>query len=556
MFNPFSRALARRQLHAMGALRAPVMIADQTLKVLYINESLAALLRPVEGELPAFSVATLIGRPLTLFFQDPAQQPNLVSLREEQRLTIRLGARMFDLILQPLPPRGQRNGLVIEWSDAETRMRGNDFEAQNKAFNKLQSIISFLPDGTIITANDNFLTLMGYTLDEIKGRHHRIFVDPVEASRPDYAQFWRTLGEGQYASGDFRRYSKSGRELWVQGSYNPIKDADGKVVKIEKFVVDVTRRVGAVNEIGKGLAALAAGDLERRITTTLPPELDQIRIDFNKALERLQESLSTVNQSAMAISSGAGEIRAAADDLSARSARQAASLEETAAALDEITVAVRATADNATRARAFVEAAKGDAENSAAVVRQAVVAMQAIEQSSQKIGQIIGVIDEIAFQTNLLALNAGVEAARAGDAGRGFAVVASEVRALAQRSAEAAKEIKALISTSADQVKQGVGLVSRTGEVLETIIKRVAEINESASAIAASAKEQASGLQGVNGAVNEMDKTTQQNAAMVEQSLAAARTLADEAAALTRQVEQFQLARRPGRFVPVRAFVA
>jgi methyl-accepting chemotaxis protein len=565
MFNPFSRAVPRKKLQAMDVLRARVMIADSRLNIVYMNASLTALMKQAEPELKAeltrFSMATLIGSNIDIFHKNPAHQRDMLArLQAEHRATIKVGTRMFDLIVNPLMNGAKRIGFVVEWSDAEVRLRNNDYEAQNKAFNKLQSIISFTPDGTIITANPNFLNLMGYTLEEVQGKHHRIFVDPAESSRPDYAQFWRTLAGGEYASGDFRRFSKSGKEIWVQGSYNPILDSQGKVVKVEKFVVDVSKRVNAVNEIGACLSALADGDLERRITMTLTPELDQIRIDFNKALERLQASLRTVSASALAISGGAGEIRAAADDLSGRSERQAASLEETAAALDEITVAVKATAENATRAREFVEAAKGDAETSAEVVRQAVVAMKAIEGSSHKIGQIIGVIDEIAFQTNLLALNAGVEAARAGDAGRGFAVVASEVRALAQRSAEAAKEIKGLISTSAGQVKEGVGLVSQTGEVLETIIKRVAEINESANLIAASAKEQASGLQDVNSAVNEMDKATQQNAAMVEESTAASRALAEEAAALTRQVEQFKLGGRPAaarpaaRRVPVREF--
>jgi methyl-accepting chemotaxis protein len=569
MLNPLSRAITRKKQNAMDVLRAPVMISDPKLNIVYMNASLTALMRDAEAELktelPRFSMATLIGSNIDIFHKNPAHQRDMLArLQNEHRATIKVGRRMFDLIVNPLMQGGRRIGFVVEWSDAEIRLRNDDYEAQNKAFNKLQSIISFKPDGTIISANANFLGLMGYALEEIQGKHHRIFVDAAEAGRPEYTQFWRTLGEGHYASGDFRRYTKSGREVWVQGSYNPIMDTAGKVVKVEKFVVDVTKRVSSVNEIGGALSALAEGNLERRITVALSPELDQIRTDFNKALERLHASLKSVTQSALAISGGAGEIRAAADDLSGRSERQAASLEETAAALDEITVAVKATAENATRAREFVEAAKGDAATSAEVVRKAVVAMKAIEGSSQKIGQIIGVIDEIAFQTNLLALNAGVEAARAGDAGRGFAVVASEVRALAQRSAEAAKEIKALISTSADQVKHGVGLVSQTGEVLQTIITRVAEINESASLIAASAKEQASGLQDVNSAVNDMDKATQQNAAMVEQSTAAARALADEAAALTRQVEQFKLgreapaarpaARRAGTFVPVREF--
>ncbi|WP_309643171.1 methyl-accepting chemotaxis protein, partial [Phenylobacterium sp.] len=223
-----------------------------------------------------------------------------------------------------------------------------------------------------------------------------------------------------------------------------------------------------------------------------------------------------------------------------RTEQQAASLEETAAALDEITATVRRTAEGATHARKVVETARSDAAEGADVVRRATSAMDEIEGSSKQIGQIIGVIDEIAFQTNLLALNAGVEAARAGEAGKGFAVVASEVRALAQRSAEAAKEIKALITASSDQVGVGVDLVAATGKALESIVTQVAEINGIVAEIAASAQEQATGLQQVNTAVNHMDQVTQQNAAMVEESTAASHALAHEAKELAVLVAQFR----------------
>jgi methyl-accepting chemotaxis protein len=297
----------------------------------------------------------------------------------------------------------------------------------------------------------------------------------------------------------------------------------------------------ALDALADGLSAMANGDLTHRFTVEVAPRSESLKSDFNAAIAQLQQAVSVVVANISGIRSGAGEISQAADDLSRRTEQQAASLEETAAALDEITATVNKTASGARQASDVVQAARGDAEKSGMVVRDAVSAMQAIEGSSNQINQIIGVIDEIAFQTNLLALNAGVEAARAGDAGRGFAVVASEVRALAQRSAEAAKEIKTLISASTGQVGAGVKLVGETGEALQRIVDRVAEIDSLVTEIAASAQEQAVGLAQVNTAVNQMDQVTQQNAAMVEQSTAASHSLAQEAESLQASVAQFRV---------------
>jgi methyl-accepting chemotaxis protein len=296
-----------------------------------------------------------------------------------------------------------------------------------------------------------------------------------------------------------------------------------------------------VTSIGSGLERLSAGDLTFQLKEAFAPEYEKLRTDFNGAMGQLQETMKTVVGRTQGLRSGGQEITQASDDLSKRTEQQAASLEETAAALDQITATVRKTADGAIEARKVVAVAKEDAEKSGIVVREAIGAMTRIEDSSRQIGQIIGVIDEIAFQTNLLALNAGVEAARAGDAGRGFAVVASEVRALAQRSAEAAKEIKALISSSSDQVSQGVDLVGETGKALSRIVEQVAQINGVVTEIAASAQEQAASLHQVNTAVNQMDQVTQQNAAMVEEATAAAHSLREETDALSELIAQFRV---------------
>jgi methyl-accepting chemotaxis protein len=250
--------------------------------------------------------------------------------------------------------------------------------------------------------------------------------------------------------------------------------------------------------------------------------------------------VKSVSDGARSMATGSSEITSAADDLARHTEQQASSIEETATALDEIVAIVRKTAEGARHASDIVVAAKTHAEKVEGVVRQTVSAMGQIENSSHQITQIIGVIDEIAFQTNLLALNAGVEAARAGDAGRGFAVVASEVRALAQRSAQAAKEIKTIIGSSSQQVGYGVTLVAQTGEALGIILSQVVEINGVVAEIATAAGDQAHSLSQVNQAVNQMDKATQENAAMVEQSTAASHKLSSEANALLDMVGVFQ----------------
>ncbi|MFN3512923.1 MAG: methyl-accepting chemotaxis protein [Phenylobacterium sp.] len=300
-------------------------------------------------------------------------------------------------------------------------------------------------------------------------------------------------------------------------------------------------QAAVVSALAEGLSRLSSGDLTYRLAQPFPADYRQLQDDFNAAMGHLQDAMVVVAGNVSAIRSGSSEISTAADHLSRRTEQQAASLEETAAALDEIVATVRKSASGAKTAAEMVVAARGDAHTSGEVVQQAVSAMSAIEASAQEISQIIGVIDEIAFQTNLLALNAGVEAARAGDAGKGFAVVASEVRALAQRSAEAAKEIKTLISASTAQVGSGVRLVGETGQALQRIVGRVAEIDGLVTEIAASAQEQSTALAQVNIAVNQMDQMTQQNAAMVEESTAASRALANEAETLASSVSRFQV---------------
>jgi len=314
-----------------------------------------------------------------------------------------------------------------------------------------------------------------------------------------------------------------------------------RAAQAERDAEMARQQAQVVDGIAAGLDRLSNGQLAFRLNATFAPEYEKLRADFNAAMARLQSTMSVIVDRSSAIGASAHEISEASNDLSRRTEQQAAALEETAAALEQITATVVRSAENAFEAGDVVKAARTEAVEGQAVVGRAVTAMGEIERSSNEIGNIIGVIDEIAFQTNLLALNAGVEAARAGDAGRGFAVVASEVRALAQRSAEAAKEIKTLISASSRQVGEGVQLVGDTGEALKRIGGQIERVTSITGEIVASSQEQSSGLKQVNVAVAQMDQVTQQNAAMVEEATAASHSLAQDARELDRMMGQFSL---------------
>ncbi|OAP39907.1 chemotaxis protein [Sinorhizobium glycinis] len=377
------------------------------------------------------------------------------------------------------------------------------------------------------------------------------------------------IGEMARAVGVFKENGIKVRELNAQEAALQAKSADlqssiGEVVSaavagdftqriskrydnadLDRFAASVNELVASVDrgvaETRRVISALAEGDLTETMRGEFQGAFGELKDNVNQTMTNLRSVLGEVRGAIDTINGGAGEMRIASGDLSKRTEQQAASLEETSSALEEITAAVKSSTERALEASHMVDEARKSTEQSSAVVKDAVSAMGRIEEASGEIGQIINVIDEIAFQTNLLALNAGVEAARAGEAGKGFAVVAQEVRELAQRSANAAKDIKALISRSGEEVGAGVKLVTATGEALSLIQGHVVKINEHVHSIATAAKEQSTGLSEVSTAVNQMDQVTQQNAAMVEESTAATNRLADEAANLARLIGRFRL---------------
>jgi methyl-accepting chemotaxis protein len=536
--------ISRAKLQTIDELDAKIMITDEKLNIVYINPAVRAFLQNVEAELrrelPKFSMQTLVGSNIDIFHKHPTHQRDLLARLERPLVaTIEVGSQAFDLVVKPLRNGRKRCGFAVQWETA--KHMAFDFSAQVAAINRTMTVVEFKPDGTIINANENFLKLMGYTLAEIKGKHHRIFVEPAERESAAYSERWQKLARGEPSSAAFRRLTKAGQVVTIQGSYNPIVAENGKVVKIVKFATDITDRVVTVDTLAKAMFRFAAGDLTTQIEGWFSVDYKAVRMDFNQAVAAMHATMQQISGVTRQVNDNAHNIQIAAGELSRRTEQQAANLEQTAAALDEITTAVRKAAEGAGEANDVAGKAKIDAERSGQVVQQTVQAMSGIEASSKQITNIIGVIDEIAFQTNLLALNAGVEAARAGDAGRGFAVVATEVRALAQRSADAAKEIKALISTSSRQVESGVKLVGETGTALTRIVDQVGRLNILISEIAASAREQATGLGEVNTAVNHMDQVTQQNAAMVGETTVASTALADQASELSRLIGRFKL---------------
>jgi len=540
----------RSQAHAVETLAAldrslATIEFDLSGKILSANANFCAAM--------GYALDEIVGQHHSLFVEPTyAASPEYAAFWQklgrgefDAREYLRMGKGGVEVWIQasynPIRDGRGRVSRIVKIATVITEEKRQSAEERGKmeAIGRAQAVIEFTPDGQIITANDNFLGALGYSLNEIQGKHHRMFVDPAEAGSPEYVEFWRKLNAGEFVAAEFRRVGKGGKEVWIQASYNPIFDHMRRITKVVKFATVVTGRVHAVKEIATGLEYLAKNDLTYRIADEVDPQFSKVRNDFNTAMSVLDDAMGVVAHATLSVGAGAQQISTASEDLAQRTEQQAANLEKTAAALDEITATVSRSADGAKQASQAATAARADAARSGEIVGDAVAAMGEIEKSSGQITSIIGVIDEIAFQTNLLALNAGVEAARAGEAGRGFAVVAQEVRALAQRSAEAAKEIKTLIASSTAQVARGVRLVGDTGEALSTIVDKVSEIDGLFARGLGDLGDQAVGLSEVNTAVNRMDEVTQSNAAMVEEANAASASLKQESAELTAMVGRF-----------------
>jgi methyl-accepting chemotaxis protein len=494
---------------------------------------------------------------------------------------------------------GQRF-LGLKFFGLGDRAQARDASALVAAIDKVQAIIEFNLDGTVIAANENFLRLMGYSLDEIQGKPHSMFVEPEYRGSQEYRQLWERLRTGKFDAEQYKRLAKGGREVWIQASYNPLFTADGKPYKVVEFATDITAQViasraldqatsetlqviqavldgasdsrvsmeGKAGQIGVLSNAVnrlidnvldavvetqevvkfaLEGDLSRRISLERKTgHFLALAVSANSLIENMMGVIQMLQETSGEVQVGAAEISRGNVDLSERTEQQAANLEETASSMEEMTATVKNNAENAVQANKLAAAARDQAERGGKVAASAVSAMEQINSSSKKIADIIGVIDEIAFQTNLLALNAAVEAARAGDQGRGFAVVAAEVRNLASRSAAAAKEIKSLIKDSVERVNEGTQFVGDSGKVLGEIVSAVKKVTDVVAEIAASSREQAMGIEQVTRALTSMDTMTQQNSALVEQASAATQALSQHATNLAKLISRYDVGAQPG----------
>ncbi len=547
-------AMGARASEALDCISVAVMTVDRDFVVTGVNRTTRELLRKNRDNFrklwPDFEPERILGMCIDTFHRDPAHQRRL--LADESRLPFRTDITVGDLkfalnVSASHDADGRYNGNILEWMDVtEARTQ----QGKLAAVERVQASVEFALDGRVLRANENFLRVLGYTAEEVVGRPHAIFCDAAFRQSDAYRALWEKLGRGEFEAGLFRRIAKDGREVWIQASYNPVLDQNGKPFRVVKYATEVTEQVRtveamrqAVSETQTIVAAARANDLSRRIAMTgKSGEIATLCEGVNGMLDTMSGVVATLAESAGTISVAAREIAMGNSDLSQRTEEQASSLEETSASLEQLTGTVRQNADNAQAANKLAASASETAMRGGQVVTEVVRTMDGIAQSSRKISDIIGVIDEIAFQTNILALNAAVEAARAGEQGRGFAVVAAEVRSLAQRSANAAKEIKALISDSVERVGEGSKLVAAAGATMDEIVVSVRRVTDIMAEISAASQEQSGGIEQVNTAVSQMDKITQQNAALVEEAAAAAKSMEEQTEALQQVVAGFILA--------------
>ncbi|MFT5235759.1 MAG: methyl-accepting chemotaxis protein, partial [Shewanella sp.] len=590
-----------RVKQALDVCKANVMMANSNYEIIYFNDSLKVMLtdneRQLQKTLTKFDMSTLMGTNIDIFHKDPSHQRNMLDkLTSTYDTSIKVSGLTFNLIATPVFNNGERTGTVVEWQDVTAKLAKEAEEQKLSAENaRIKQALDSVSANTMLADQDLNIIYMNQAVTEM----FRTAQSDIVKDLPNFDAnnlmgvnidgFHKNPSHQRNLLGNLTStYSSQlivgGRTFKVVA--NPIRDISGDRIGTVVEWTDRTAEVAIEHEIDSIISSAAAGDLSNRVSTEgkegfflnlsnglnrlvgiadnvisdvvnmfdglakgdltrqingdYEGQFSKLQSDANTTASRLTEVIGGINESANTVTSGAEEIAQGNSDLSQRTEEQAASLEETASSMEEMTATVTQSAQNATLANQLAQEANSKANHGGKVVEQAVTAMEAINDSSKRISDIIGVIDEIAFQTNLLALNAAVEAARAGEQGRGFAVVAGEVRNLAQRSAGAAKEIKELIRDSVGKVTDGTQLVNQSGETLQDIVQAVTKVADMISQISIASDQQSAGIQEVNKAISQMDEMTQQNAALVEQVSAAGDAMAEQARNMKNQLSFFQ----------------
>ncbi|WP_321929579.1 methyl-accepting chemotaxis protein [Paraburkholderia guartelaensis] len=428
-----------------------------------------------------------------------------------------------------------------------------EYEGRLRAIDKAQAVIEFDTGGIVLHANQNFLDTLGYRLEEILGKHHRLFCEEAYAASPDYREFWAKLNRGEFDAGRYKRVAKGGRVVWIQATYNPIFDVNGRLYKVIKFANDVTAQVELEESVQRRaqddqrkvekllgvVSRAAAGDLTGAVEAHGEEPIDQLAAGIKGMMSDLASVIGKVVESAGTFKDSSQDIAARADTVASGAQLLGATVEEMNASIEELTASINSIADNSRGADQLAKDTQQEAERGAKAVTRSIEAMELINRSSEDIGEIIKVIGEIASQTNLLAFNAAIEAARAGEHGLGFSVVADEVRKLAERSSQATKEISKLINESVKRVAQGSEISKQAGEAFEKIVAGVSRTTQAISEISCGADEQLIAAREVSAAIQQVAEETEKSAGACDTIARAAASLKGGALGLDTTVARF-----------------